>query len=249
LGYLKTYSAQSGQAALGTDALMVLPGVPGALVRGSVAVGGAYQTGRGIGQISEGEYAKGLANVGLGTAIVLGSRQGSKVMSNTDGSIISPTQLATQDSSHVLDRQTHTSIPKVTAELRDPVTGKTFIDTNQGNRPDFYLGDASRPTLTNDIVRAKAVNRPGKNFPNGNMATAHAEVGTIQQAYEQGITKGRDMQLIVTGKPVCDFCRTDIRTMAEKSGLKSLTIFEEATGKTLYWENGMKKIVSKKEGK
>lgn len=42
LSYLKMYGVQSGQAAVGTDALMVLPGVPGALVRGTVAAGGAY---------------------------------------------------------------------------------------------------------------------------------------------------------------------------------------------------------------
>jgi filamentous hemagglutinin len=28
--------------------------------------------------------------------------------------------------------------------------------------------------------------------------------------------------------------------MAEKSGLKSLTLFEETTGRTLYWQTGTK---------
>jgi hypothetical protein len=69
-------------------------------------------------------------------------------------------------------------------------------------------------------------------------ATAHAEVGTIQQAYEQGMTTGRSMEMKVSGKPVCGYCLSDIKSMAEKSGLKSLTIFEEKSGDTLYWEKG-----------
>ncbi|QPJ99760.1 hypothetical protein IDM36_17990 [Enterobacter mori] len=76
-------------------------------------------------------------------------------------------------------------------------------------------------------------------------ATAHAEVGTIQQAYEQGMTTGRSMEMKVSGKPVCGYCLSDIKSMAEKSGLKSLTIFEEKSGDTLYWEKGMKKLTRK----
>ena len=246
LGYLKTYSAQSGQAALGTDALMVLPGVPGALVRSSIAFGGAYQTGNGIGQTIEGEYAKGLANVGLGTAIIFGGWQSNKVIGNTNGSIISPIQLATHDISRVLDRKTPSSIPRVTAELTDPITGKTFIDTNQGNRPDFYLGDASRPTLINDRIEAKIEKNPSKPLPNGNMASAHAEVGAIQQAFEDGITVGKDMSMRVTKENICGYCRGDIAAMADKAGLKSLSIYEESSGKLLYWSPGMKSLKERK---
>lgn len=120
------------------------------------------------------------------------------------------------------------------------MTGKTFKDTNQGSRPDYYLGDASRPTLINDVVQVKIDQntRSGKTYPNGNMAIAHAEIGTIQQAYEKGMTQGRDMEMKVSGRAVCDFCLSDIKIMANKSGLKSLTIFEEKTGNTLYWEKG-----------
>jgi filamentous hemagglutinin len=32
----------------------------------------------------------------------------------------------------------------------------------------------------NDVVQVKVINQPDKNFPNGNMPTAHAEVGAIQ---------------------------------------------------------------------
>ncbi|ARJ40940.1 Contact-dependent inhibition of growth factor CdiA [Pantoea alhagi] len=89
LSYLKTYSAQSGQAALGTDALLVLPGVPGALVRGSVVAGGAHQTGTGIGQIVDGSYGDGVLNVGLGTAAIFGGLAGQGAISKPGGSIIS----------------------------------------------------------------------------------------------------------------------------------------------------------------
>ncbi|RDT48226.1 hypothetical protein DXF93_29020 [Escherichia coli] len=227
LSYLKGASVQYSQAAVGTDALMVLPGVPGTLVRGVVAAGGAYQTGTGIGQIADGNYSNGALNVGLGTAAIFGGAAGNSVITKTETGIVSPNKGAGwTENSQSIDKNAHSSIPKVTAELTDPQTGKVFTDTNQGNRADFFLGDASKPTLINDVVQAKVINQPDKNFPNGNMATAHAEVGTIQQAYEQGMTTGRSMEMKVSGKPVCGYCLSDIKSMAEKSGLKSLTIFE-----------------------
>lgn len=42
------------------------------------------------------------------------------------------------------------------------------------------------------------------------MASAHAEVGTIQQAFDDGLTKGRDMNMRVFREPVCGYCRGDI---------------------------------------
>ncbi|ELY9421685.1 hypothetical protein SLY17_000603 [Cronobacter dublinensis] len=78
------------------------------------------------------------------------------------------------------------------------------------------------------------------------MAYAHAEVGTIQHALEDGITFGRDMNMRVTKEPVCGYCRGDIAAMADKAGLKSLTVYEERTGKTLYWNPGMKLLKEKK---
>ncbi|MFS7158709.1 hemagglutinin repeat-containing protein [Serratia proteamaculans] len=119
------------------------------------------------------------------------------------------------------------------------VDGSKFTDTNQGVRPS-QLADFNKPTLINDVVQAKIDKRPDKNYPNGNMGTAHAEIGVIQQAYEKGMTNGKDMLMSVSGQDVCSFCLTDIKLMAEKSGLKSLTLFEESSGRTLYWEAGTK---------
>ncbi len=119
------------------------------------------------------------------------------------------------------------------------VDGNKFSDTNQGIRPS-QLADFNKPNLINDVVQAKIDKRPDKNYPNGNMGTAHAEIGVIQQAYEKGMTNGKDMLMSVSGQDVCSFCLTDIKLMAEKSGLKSLTLFEESTGRTLYWEAGTK---------
>ncbi|UJD92647.1 hypothetical protein FS594_27260 (plasmid) [Rahnella aquatilis] len=246
LSYLKRYSVQSGQPALGTDVLLALPGAPGIIARSTLAAGGGYQTGTGIGQVVDGNYGEGSLNTGLGTAAIFGGVAGNSVVTKTETGIVSPNKGAGwTENSQFIDKNAHSSIPKVTAELTDPKTGKVFTDTNQGNRPDFFLGDASKPTLINDVVQAKVINQPDKNFPNGNMATAHAEVGTIQQAYEQGMTAGRSMEMSVSGKPVCGYCLSDIKSMAEKSGLKSLTIFEEKSGDTLYWEKGMKKFTRK----
>ncbi|WP_254902647.1 cytidine deaminase-like fold-containing protein [Cedecea sp. NFIX57] len=121
------------------------------------------------------------------------------------------------------------------------VDGVRFSDTNQGARPS-QLADFNKPTLINDVVQAKIAKDPSKNLPNGNMGTAHAEVGVIQQAYDKGMTNGKDMLMSVKGEPVCSYCLSDIKAMADRAGLKSLTIFEEGTGRTLYWEAGAKKF-------
>ncbi|EQA4286854.1 cytidine deaminase-like fold-containing protein [Cronobacter dublinensis] len=49
----------------------------------------------------------------------------------------------------------------------------------------------------------------------------------------------------VTKEPVCGYCRGDIAAMADKAGLKSLTVYEQRTGKTLYWDPGMKSLKEK----
>nr|WP_051916750.1 MULTISPECIES: hemagglutinin repeat-containing protein [unclassified Serratia (in: enterobacteria)] len=90
LSYLKGYSAQSGQAALGTDALLALPGAPGIIARSTLAAGGGYQTGTGIGQVVDGNYGEGALNIGLGTAAIFGGVAGNSVIGKTDGAIVSP---------------------------------------------------------------------------------------------------------------------------------------------------------------
>jgi hypothetical protein len=49
----------------------------------------------------------------------------------------------------------------------------------------------------------------------------------------------------VSLEPVCGFCKGDIAAMADKAGLKSLTIVEEKTNTILYWQPGMKSIKEK----
>jgi len=90
LSYLKGYSVQSGQAALGTDALLALPGAPGIIARSTLAAGGGYQTGTGIGQVVDGNYGEGALNIGLGTAAIFGGIAGNNVLGKTDGAIASP---------------------------------------------------------------------------------------------------------------------------------------------------------------
>lgn len=89
LSYLKGYSVQSGQAALGTDALLALPGAPGIIARSTLAAGGGYQTGTGIGQVVDGNYGEGALNIGLGTAAIFGGITGNNVIGKTDGAIAS----------------------------------------------------------------------------------------------------------------------------------------------------------------
>ncbi len=90
LGYLKMYSVQSSQAAMGTDALLALPGGVGTAARATLAAGGAYQTGTGIGQIIDSQYSDGALNVGLGSLAIFGGWTTQGAISKPTGSIVSP---------------------------------------------------------------------------------------------------------------------------------------------------------------
>ncbi|MCV4159731.1 VENN motif pre-toxin domain-containing protein, partial [Pseudomonas aeruginosa] len=136
--------------------------------------------------------------------------------------------------------------PVVTAEGR--IGNSVFTDVNQTARP-AAQANPNQPTLIADRVDAKIAAK-GTPHPNGNMADAHAEIGVIQKAFNEGKTVGSDMTMNVVGKDICGYCRGDIAAAASKSGLKSLTIQakDDITGlpKTYYWEVGMKSIREKK---
>ncbi|NER59616.1 hypothetical protein G3435_05645 [Pseudomonas sp. MAFF212428] len=91
--------------------------------------------------------------------------------------------------------------------------GQAFTDVNQTARPGAQA-KADQPTLIADRVNTK-IESSGKPLPNANMATAHAEIGVIQQAYNAGKTQGAAMTLKVEGQAVCGYCRGDIAAAAE----------------------------------
>ncbi len=100
LGYLKMYSAQSGQAAMGTDALLTLPGGLGTAARATLAAGGASKAGTGIGQIIDGQYHDGALNVSLGSIAIFGSVAGQNIIKKTDTGIFTPeSTISLQESS------------------------------------------------------------------------------------------------------------------------------------------------------
>ncbi|OOF69743.1 hypothetical protein [Rodentibacter caecimuris] len=132
------------------------------------------------------------------------------------------------------------------------INGKIYVDTNQRARSDKFA-DPNKPTLIAENVAQKPPLPNGKPYPNSNMENSHAEVGAIQQAYERGGTKGKDMVIQVQGKDVCTYCRQDIALAAEKAGLKSVTIHaidkETKLPKVYTWSVGQKVIKEKKNGK
>ncbi|WP_181150307.1 DUF637 domain-containing protein, partial [Photorhabdus hindustanensis] len=135
-----------------------------------------------------------------------------------------------------------TIAPKVTAKLE--VNGKIFTDTNQTARASEQA-NAKQGTLIADRILAKKIAK-GKELPNGNMATAHAEIGAIQQAYDAGVSKGADLKITVVGKDVCGYCKGDIAAAADVAGAKSVTVnaVDDITGlpKTYIWQSGMKSL-------
>ncbi|WP_244875198.1 hemagglutinin repeat-containing protein, partial [Xanthomonas cannabis] len=115
---------------------------------------------------------------------------------------------------------------KVTAEAS--VAGNKIIDTNQMARP-AAMADSSKSTLIADLIP------PGA--PNSNMSNAHAEIATIQRAYDSGLTQGQEMSMVVRGEEICSYCSqsTNLAAAAERSGLSSLTVYDATTGKTWIW--------------
>ena len=126
--------------------------------------------------------------------------------------------------------------PEPTVKAKGIVGGMIFDDVNQTARP---AADPNKPTLIADRIALKEM-KAGKQLPNGNMATAHAEVGVIQQAYDAGVTQGADMTMVVNGQEVCSYCRSDIVAMARQAGLASITISETETGTQLFWKPGLR---------
>ena len=128
-----------------------------------------------------------------------------------------------------------TLIPEVTAEAT--VGGRVFSDVN----PLARLGSVEKPTLIAGRVATK-IKAGGQPHPNGSMGTAHAEIGSIQQAAEAGVTRGADMVLRVTGKNVCGYCVGDIPAAAQAAGLRSLLVIEQATGRQARWTPGTRSL-------
>ncbi|WHR58516.1 two-partner secretion domain-containing protein [Acinetobacter haemolyticus] len=113
----------------------------------------------------------------------------------------------------------------VTAETN--IGGKYMFDTNQTARP-VAQANAGKPTL---VAGKKGLTT------NTNMANAHAEIALIQRAYDEGLTQGQKMEIVVKGKDVCSHCRDAIPTMIERSGLSELVIYNTDQSQTMTWKN------------
>lgn len=107
----------------------------------------------------------------------------------------------------------------VTAETN--IGGKYLFDTNQTARPDIQR--QNKPTLA-------AGSKVDSQNPNLTMKNAHAEVALIQRAYDEGLTSGQNMQILVRGESVCSYCGEVMKTMYERSGLAQLVIHDTKQG-------------------
>lgn len=114
----------------------------------------------------------------------------------------------------------------------------TFIDFNQSSRVN---ANPNSPTLISDLIDTMAAKR-GKVLPNGNMGTAHAEIGAIQQSFESGLSKGGHGVMNVKGLEICPHCRSVLIPAISAAGYKTFTIYENSTGNVFYWEQGLKKF-------
>ncbi|MFS2158145.1 PAAR domain-containing protein [Pseudomonas sp. Pseusp122] len=223
-------AAMAGLAALGTALLI------GATAWGGMALLGDLGDRLGPGYRDLFQGVAGMALLGMGAKLAKPGKP------NTIESSEEAPAAAAQSRAGVMPDEP--VVPVVVAQGK--VGNAVFTDVNQTARS-AALADPNHPTLISEKVIARDL-ASGKRSPNGNMADAHAEVGVIQQAHEQGLTKGQDMTMTVTGKAVCDYCRSDVVSMAKAAELKSLTIYEQNTGNTLSWEQGMKRFtVSKGE--
>ncbi|MFD1246036.1 cytidine deaminase-like fold-containing protein [Paralysiella testudinis] len=112
-------------------------------------------------------------------------------------------------------------------------------DVNPSHRPPVSAQQSHPTLIQNDVLKK------GQNLPNSNMNNAHAEIAAMQRLYEKTSTQGKELTLQVKGKEVCSHCLSDIKNMGQKMGLKSVTVYEEVTGKRLIWQKGNKKWIIK----
>lgn len=230
-GWMKTGLEVLGLAAVGTAA--VLAAMVGATaLAGLVVVGAAVMGGMAlVGDLGD-RLGPGYRDLLQGVAgmVLLG-------MAPKAANVVKPhVKGAVLYKSHKIRRLQEE--PLVFAEGK--IGQVVFRDVNQRARPSAQA-DRNHPTLIAEKV-AKRATKHRRPFPNGNMADAHAEVGVIQQAYEAGLTNNADMVMTVKGKYVCDYCKSDVASMAKAAELSSLSIYEIKSGKTLYWKSGMNKM-------
>ena len=243
----ETVSRVGGQIADGTVARNVASSVKQAwqrdpadflgqavgVVGATVATAGTGTVARGAGAVTDVTGAAGLAGRAGTAGEVIGAGGRTTAAATDAAGVAGRTAAATTEAAGAGGR---TAVVRARGTIGEAV----FEDTNQMARAS-EMARADEATLIAERVALREVKKKGA-LPNGNMATAHAEVGVIQQAFKAGKTMGADMKLVVEGKPVCGHCLGDIPAMAEKAGLKSLTVVEEATGKTLQWKPGMRTL-------
>jgi filamentous hemagglutinin len=119
----------------------------------------------------------------------------------------------------------------ITVTADGSIDGKFIFDTNQTARP-INLADKDKPTLISDLIP------PGK--PNSSMGNAHAEIGVIQQAYDAGLTQGKNMTIVVRGEAVCSYCQqsSNLIAAADRSGLNRLQVVDTVSGRIYTWIRG-----------
>ncbi|NLZ83900.1 MAG: hypothetical protein GX915_09570 [Clostridiales bacterium] len=79
------------------------------------------------------------------------------------------------------------------------------------------------------------------------MNKAHAEIGAMNQSRLDG-NMGGSATLTVTGEPVCNYCRSDVKKMSLTLDLDSLTVNEIVTGKTYTFNNSTNDFSNVKDG-
>ncbi|REL28127.1 hypothetical protein DXX93_17190 [Thalassotalea euphylliae] len=116
--------------------------------------------------------------------------------------------------------------------------GQTFYDVNQTARnPQNATGEPL------PIYSEKRVER-GK--PNNTTADAHAEIAALGQSYLAG-NRGGSAVLTIHGQDACNFCRTDLKKMANELELESLKVIQPSN--TVTFENPEDFKPTKKGGK
>jgi hypothetical protein len=95
-----------------------------------------------------------------------------------------------------------------------------------------------------------SVDRPGRvegindglSAPNRKKWTMHAEIDAMTQAYDTGVKGGHGVLKIDGPLNMCPYCKGDVKTMARKLNLDSLTIIDADGTKYFFDKKGLNKI-------
>jgi hypothetical protein len=244
---------------VGDFATKVKNGDPEAIARLTTNIVGMWATDKGMGALSEAattsriaqatrltKVENAIANVTTKVDNVLGKVDNviTKAMTKADDLVEAATGMKM---SNMMDNFGRVGIPT----LERNATQKAFIEATAGvgnEAPKVQAKLTLNEKIYNDVnptARNPRIEQgesiDGLSAINNNTKSAHAEIGAMNQALIDENIGGKGI-LEVNGQPVCKYCQSDIKKMAQKLQLDELEVIDETGQYNFHGLNDFKNV-------